>query len=268
MKFEDLPGPKTWLREDEARELYTLAGGSEAKGVIVEIGSWHGRSTVTLAMGSKTPVYAVDPHRDTYVHRKQNVRETETELRRNLKQFGVEKKVKVLVTTSVDAVKKWDKPIRLLWIDGHHDYTLIDYLLWEPFLVKGGSIGLHDVDHVGAKKVVRHFIEGSEKFEGGRQIVYSYFAEKTWPSRPKRARCPWDLLFVTVNQWLNLISRNEDSKKPWYRGLPHSWWREKSKAEFLDQLLEHMDPFTEPFWFRWEPITVAIKKEQAGNYRM
>ena len=268
MDLNKLPGPRGWLREDEARELERLARAPSPKGVIVEIGSWHGRSTVLLAKASKTLVYAVDPHRDTYAHRKHKVRETETELRKNLQRFGVEDRVKVLVTTSVEAVKKWDKPIRLLWIDGHHDYTLIDYLLWEPYLVKGGSIGLHDVDHIGAKKVVQHFLKGSEKYEGGRQIVYSYFARKIWASRPRRALCPWDLLFVTVNKWLNHISRNKASTKPLSLSIPYGWWRGKSKAEFLDQLLEHLDPYAEPFWFKWEPIIVAIKKEQAGNYRM
>lgn len=276
MEFKEcwplLPGPKGWLRQDEARELYRLARDGEAKGAIVEIGGWMGRSTLTLAMGSKmgfkTPIYTVDPHQGSYVHRKRNVRETETTLRRNLKRFSVEKQVKVMVNTSVEAVKNWNRPVRLLWIDGHHDYPLIDYLLWEPHLVKGGSIGLHDVDHVGAKKVVRHFLTGSLKFTSTRQIVYSCFAEKAWPSRPTRARCPWDLLFITVNQWLNIIARNENAGKPWHRGLPHSWWRGKTKAEFLDQLLQHLDPFREPFWFKWEPITAAIKKEQAGNYRM
>jgi hypothetical protein len=51
-----------WLSGSEAAALYDLA--HDAKGPIVEIGSWRGRSTAVLALasmaGNYQPVYAVD----------------------------------------------------------------------------------------------------------------------------------------------------------------------------------------------------------------
>ena len=55
----------------EGECLYHLARSSKTKGVIVEIGSWKGKSTIWLAKGAKAgnknKVYAVDPHRGTTV---------------------------------------------------------------------------------------------------------------------------------------------------------------------------------------------------------
>lgn len=274
MEFNELwsrlPGPVGWLRLAEAKELYRLARDTHAPGVIVEIGSWQGRSAITLAMAAATPVFCVDPHKDTYAHRKHNIRETETAFRKNIEKFGVSNLVVPIVAQSTDAIKSWDKPIRLLWVDGHHDYPLVDYLLWEPFLVKGGVIGLHDIDHYGARKVVRHFLKNSEKFSHGRQVVFSYFAEKVWshgvPTPFLGLKCSWEMLFVTVNQWLKVIEKNEDTKKHWHTGLPYSWWRHMTKARFLHELPFHLDFWKEPLWFKWEFIIYPIQKKDAGNY--
>src|SRR5215218_9929513 len=55
-----------YLTEQEGKLLYELAGGGTAPGVIVEIGSWKGKSTICLALGSKAGqgkiIYAIDPH--------------------------------------------------------------------------------------------------------------------------------------------------------------------------------------------------------------
>ena len=61
----DVPG---WLTEEEGQALYDLARACTGKGVIVEIGSWKGKSTVCLGLGSQegssVPVYSIDPHAD------------------------------------------------------------------------------------------------------------------------------------------------------------------------------------------------------------
>ncbi len=57
---------KGWLKDKEGQLLYDLAKNCTGKGVIVEIGSWKGKSTTWLAHGSKegnkVRVYAIDPH--------------------------------------------------------------------------------------------------------------------------------------------------------------------------------------------------------------
>jgi len=55
-----------WLLDIEGELLYDLAKNCKGNGVIVEIGSWTGKSTIWLGKGSKAgnkvKVYAIDPH--------------------------------------------------------------------------------------------------------------------------------------------------------------------------------------------------------------
>jgi len=54
------------LTPTEGRYLCQLAQSKPSKGVILEIGSFKGKSTISLALGSMAvngeKVYAVDPH--------------------------------------------------------------------------------------------------------------------------------------------------------------------------------------------------------------
>ncbi len=61
----EVPG---WLTDEEGEALYDLARACTGAGVIVEIGSWKGKSTICLGRGSlagaAVPIYAIDPHAD------------------------------------------------------------------------------------------------------------------------------------------------------------------------------------------------------------
>ena len=69
--------------------------------------------------------------------------------------------------TSEDAVRVWDKPIRLLWIDGDHRYepTWLDFTLWEPHLAEGGSLLMHDTIRKEPKRVLWEKIFCSGRFQ-------------------------------------------------------------------------------------------------------
>jgi len=47
---EDVEG---WLWDKEGEELYKLAQRNKDLGVVVELGSYHGKSTICLAQGKK-----------------------------------------------------------------------------------------------------------------------------------------------------------------------------------------------------------------------
>ena len=51
-----------------------------------------------------------------------------------------------MIMTSEEAAHGWNKPIRLLWIDGdhRHESTKLDFALWEPHVVEGGILAMHD----------------------------------------------------------------------------------------------------------------------------
>jgi len=146
---KNIPG---WLSDAQGEFLYNTAKKCIGKGVIVEIGSWEGKSTVWLAKGSKAgsnaKIYAVDPHTGSSEHKKRyGVVWTFEEFKKNIKRANVEDIVVPIVKTSEDAARDWDeKPIELLWIDGSHEYEMVklDFDLWFPYLIEEGIIAVHD----------------------------------------------------------------------------------------------------------------------------
>jgi len=155
--------------------LYTLAQSGFGTGAVVEIGSWKGKSTIWLAKGSKSAgrekVFAIDPHTGSLEHRREfgNRINTESVFRRNIERARVQDWVIPLVMTSSDAAVGWKKPVRLLWIDGSHEYEDVkkDFVLWEPHLVYGGTIALHDCfdpRFTGPRRIVKEFLLNSNRF--------------------------------------------------------------------------------------------------------
>lgn len=143
------------ITEDEAKFLYSLPKYISSEGVIVEIGSYKGGSTILLAKGSlkykKGEVYAID-------HWKKSIQREYLEkgnkdpvyyFFKNIKRAGVSNYIHPIKKTSKDAFRNWNKPISLLWIDGNHSYSFVklDFLLWEKYLIEGGLIAFHDTEN-------------------------------------------------------------------------------------------------------------------------
>jgi len=172
-----------WLSNSESRFLYFIAKNGTAKGAIVEIGTWKGKATIWLAIGTKQAkrekVYTIDHHRGSAEHG--NNVWTYPEFERNINNAGVNDAVIPMIMKSEEAVKNWNKPIRFLWIDGAHEYESVkqDFLLWEPYLVNGGIIALHDTTTwAGPKKIVEEYILNSNKFKNVGAVGTVTFAEK------------------------------------------------------------------------------------------
>lgn len=139
-----------FLSEKEVELLFRLALEVPAEGVIVEIGSYQGRSTIALGVGAKIAgarVYAVDPHEDYQVNELVSYgMENHVALLRNLVTFEVADVVRLIGLPSHSAFAGWSHPINVLWIDGSHDYEAVklDFHLWSLHLDARGSIALHD----------------------------------------------------------------------------------------------------------------------------
>jgi MMP 1-O-methyltransferase len=162
-----LPG---MLTHDEVDCLYHLGQINQCDGVIVEIGSWQGKSTIALALGAakadREKIYAIDPHaiqlEEGYLE------DTRFAFMANIRQAGIDGQVIPMIMTSKEAARDWSQPIRLLWIDGDHRYESVkqDFLLWEPFVAYGGIIAMHDtIRKKGPKKVLWKHVFRSCRFQ-------------------------------------------------------------------------------------------------------
>jgi MMP 1-O-methyltransferase len=141
-----------FLAENEIRFLGILAACTPASGVMVEIGSFKGKSTVMLAtMADKYglgPVIAIDPHQGLSYLGPDVPQQSPTfdEFLSSIKSAGVDSQVEVRRAYSRDVARNWSRPIRLLWIDGDHSYKGCkeDFDLFSPHLAEGGVVAFHD----------------------------------------------------------------------------------------------------------------------------
>jgi predicted O-methyltransferase YrrM len=158
------------LTSSEVDFLYRLGQANHCQGVIVEIGSWKGKSTIALARGAaivnNALVYAIDPH--TPLAEEGYTEDTEAEFLANIQNSGVSDRVIPMIMTSEQAARNWQLPVRALWIDGDHRYEAVrlDFALWEPHLVEGGILAMHDtIRKPGPKRVLWESVFRSERFQ-------------------------------------------------------------------------------------------------------
>jgi precorrin-6B methylase 2 len=132
-----------WLTEAQARTLWTEARRVPAGGLIVEIGSHQGRSTVVLAAAAPhARVIAIDPFVGGAMFGGLATRET---FRANLERTGLTGRVELRQARSTELRPSWTEPVSFLYIDGKHDYwTLSDDLRWSEFLPEGARVCIHD----------------------------------------------------------------------------------------------------------------------------
>ena len=136
-----IPG---WLTAHEGEFLSKAAQSVRyVQADVVEIGSYLGKSTLYLGR-SADHITAIDPHEGNFSGGTSSP--TYKGFIKNIERAGVEHIVSPLVTTSKTAARNWKKPISLLFIDGLHDeaHAKEDFLLWSPFVVRGGIIAMHD----------------------------------------------------------------------------------------------------------------------------
>ncbi len=163
----DVPG---WLTDEEGEALYDLARRCTGRGAIVEIGSWKGKSTICLGLGSRAGngvrIFAIDPHADYRFG----------DFKANVERAGIADLVTPIPSLSQAAAGGFDEPIELLFVDGSHEYDLVleDFEQWVPKVVDGGWVAFHDTTWTaGPRKVVGQAIYRSRGFGDVRFVVGS-----------------------------------------------------------------------------------------------
>ena len=150
------------LSRSEAKVLFELAKAVKKNEVIIEIGSFKGRSTLALALGSlsgnNNRVYAIDPHLEF----RGILGADQAYLYKVLVRNKVGHIVFVVSLKSEQVAMGWqDKNIGLLWIDGDHTYKAVrkDFESWYPYLTHDSVIVFHDCNTDGIKKLINEICE-------------------------------------------------------------------------------------------------------------
>lgn len=142
-----------WLSRAEGHLLWELASRVPETEVVVEIGSFLGRSTTYLGHGAGpgVAVYAIDPHTGdrTWVERFGiDDADTSPAFFANMQKVGLGERVTGVVATSEEAASRWsdDRSVGLLFIDGWHsaDAVELDGRLWLPRLSDTGVVVFDD----------------------------------------------------------------------------------------------------------------------------
>lgn len=183
-------GVPGFLLEDEARFLGMMAACAPDSGVVVEIGSFKGKSTVMLGKLAERfgfgPIVAIDPHNfhnpELEEHRIGPCATSYDEFLANIKNAGVADFVEVHRAFSADVARSWNRPIRFLWIDGDHGYpgAKADFDNFLPHVIPNGFVALHDALHEFSGPI-RVFVEDilrSDRFGPAgfvRSIAWSQF---------------------------------------------------------------------------------------------
>lgn len=154
------------ISRDEIFKLYSLAKEVNKGECIVEIGSYRGKSTLALAVGSKKsnncPVYSIDPHANFVGVAGWNFGPADLAIKyQNICKLKAGELVYCICLRSEQVSNSWEQPIGLLWIDGDHRYEAVkkDFFGFKPFLSENAKIAFHDSNMEGVNKFISELVD-------------------------------------------------------------------------------------------------------------
>ena len=154
---------KGFLPDDEAAALYEAALAMAPRGLLLEVGTYCGKSATWLGAAARAGgghVVTVDHHRGSeenqpgwewhdaeLVDPRSGLMDTLPFFRRAMHEAGLEDVVTAVVGRSATVASWWRTPLALLFIDGGHaaEHCIADYRGWSPFVAPGGLLAIHDV---------------------------------------------------------------------------------------------------------------------------
>jgi len=148
------------ITAQELHKLFSIAKSAGKGGLILEIGSYRGKSTLALAMGAKhsgARIYSIDPHEEfTGVAGGKYGPPDLARKIENIAKFELGEIIFPICMSSHDVGRVWNKQIDVLWIDGDHSFEGVkgDYDLFSPFVKKNGLLLFHDSEMEGVKKTI------------------------------------------------------------------------------------------------------------------
>lgn len=132
----------------QERWFFRTAKAAPEGAVIVEIGSFKGRSTVSFGFGcrgTQKHIYAIDLFEGDGADYGQG--DFQKIFQSNVDRCGLSTYVTAIKKHSTLVAASWDKPIDVLFIDGSHEYADVkaDFEAFYPLVKKDGIIAFHDI---------------------------------------------------------------------------------------------------------------------------
>lgn len=202
----------------EMQFLFMLGTIRTAEGELLEIGSFKGKSTVLLSCAAKltgsSRIYACDPltqpsETDPVV----SYKGTRHEFYDNIEQHT--KGVEFFEMPSQELAKKWNHPLRMLWIDGDHTFkgAQSDFLGFSDYLQEGGIIAFHDVlnGFTGPLQVFTNEVLQDKRF-GACGIVGSIAWSQFLGSRPNRHLQEKERLYIQLTGLLPHLAKRDRNR--------------------------------------------------------
>jgi predicted O-methyltransferase YrrM len=152
-----------FMPDDEGLFLFDRAVEQGARGLLLEVGTYCGKSAIYLGAAARltsTTAFTVDHHRGseenqagwahhdpTLVDPDLGLMDTLPVFRRTIADAGLEDEVVAVVGRSATVARSWSTPLALLFIDGGHgeDPAHTDYESWAPWVAHEGLLVIHDV---------------------------------------------------------------------------------------------------------------------------
>ena len=198
-----------WLSPIEGRILYDLAFHVDHDHYIIEIGSWKGKSTCFLSLGSlegnNAKIISIDPHNWTD---QVGIESTFPAWCKNTKNY-----LKIGILTNIrkkneDSFQDISEKCGLIFIDGAHDSKAVDADItnYSSKLVKGGFLVFHDSFFPSVFIVLEEKIWHNLDYrivdvcEG--LLIVQYL-----PSQKRKTRNYTEIvLWITLTYWKNAIN--------------------------------------------------------------
>lgn len=213
-----------WMTPGQASTLYDAAARCPQGGLIVEIGSFRGRSTIVLASAAApgVEVVAIDPHAgndrgpqeiDGFADEAADDHEV---FLANLRQAGVAGRVRHLRMFSDAGLAQIDRPIDVLYIDGAHRYApaRADIRQYGARVADGGTMLIHDsFSSIGVTSAIMRELAFGRRFRYiGRSRSMSIYRADLGTSQTGRvhnagrqvAQLPWFVRNVALKVLLTM----------------------------------------------------------------
>lgn len=163
---ESVPG---WMTKTELELISQLASTVPSNGLIIEIGSYAGRSAFHWAANSDASVRLVcmdpftlnklDPSDRSYLSGDPTLIDQERSLAEVFLHYLAPYQSKVELIRSYSPPAAWDQPADMIFLDGSHltENVLADLRFWDKRLKPGGRLLGHDIGHDSVRQALEQY---------------------------------------------------------------------------------------------------------------